>query len=537
MEKTLLLFILAIVSSVAMKAQTVSNFVGAPLQFSVVVDTSQTFSSARFYDANKILFDKKGNGWVIEQGGNRLRMIDSANTIVVVRAGSAKSDTGSVNSIIGTSARFNFPVDIAMDNNGNIYVADAGNNCIRKVSAFTNLNTPQVVTTYAGVMSNVGGYINGSAATAQFNHPNSLAIDNAGNIYVVEMYNNCIRKISTNGAVTTLAGSITGINGDIDGVGINARFQFPNQMCWYSDSELIVGDGNLKIKKVNINTQSVTTFAGTGTYGDIDGDALTQATFPGVGSIGMDSSKNVYEIDNYVIRKITGSCVTTFAGSLGNRGYTNGTDTNARFWGPVGISYYNGAMYFIDAGLIRKITVPGLPKDPIPTAKFSIPSVGNPGKIYHLIDSTTGNFYTGIQKWNISPSSFSYVNGTGSTSTDAQVTFNTKTLYTITLTDKNCWGNNSKVATINISNTGVNEVNADKYISVYPNPTTGFFEISINTIEANSIRVMDINGKTIIERKIISSKESIDMTGFAKGVYILNISGNEFSLNKKLILE
>ena len=85
---------------------------------------------------------------------------------------------------------------------------------------------------------------------------------------------------------------------------------------------------------------------------------------------------------------------------------------------------------------------------------------------------------------------------------------------------------------------GLNEMNSKNiFVNVYPNPTTGIFEISINSIDANSIRVMDINGKTILERKNISSKESIDMTGFAKGVYILTISGTEFSLNKKLIIE
>jgi hypothetical protein len=85
---------------------------------------------------------------------------------------------------------------------------------------------------------------------------------------------------------------------------------------------------------------------------------------------------------------------------------------------------------------------------------------------------------------------------------------------------------------------GINEVeDNDKYVNVFPNPTNGVFEININTIDANSIRVMDITGKLMFERKITSLNESIDMTGFPKGVYVLYISGNNFSINKKLILE
>ena len=85
---------------------------------------------------------------------------------------------------------------------------------------------------------------------------------------------------------------------------------------------------------------------------------------------------------------------------------------------------------------------------------------------------------------------------------------------------------------------GINEVeDNDKYVNVFPNPTNEVFEININTIDANSIRVMDITGKLMFERKITSLNESIDMRGFPKGVYVLYISGNNFSMNKKLILE
>jgi len=549
MKKNLLL-LAVIFCSATLMAQTVSRFAGvyktSGLQF---ISPSQSFSTAWFYGTGKIVFDKNGNGWVLETTGNRVRMIDAGLASVYNRAGSSAGNSGAKNDPAGSNALFSNPTDIVINNtSGNIYVADAGNNCIRKISAFATLGNVQTVTTYAGVMSPTGnGIVNGASATAKFDRPSGLAIDLFGNIYVADFNNHCIRKISyLDSSVTVLAGS--GFAGFTDSVGIYASFRNPTGLCWYSNYELLVTDmGNSKIRKINVLTQRVSTIAGNGTAGNDDGDALTQATFFNPSGIVLDTNQNIYVTDAYtnVIRKITGSCVSTFAGSIVNAGNAPATDTangvgaTARFNSPTGISSYKGALYVADNGnnSIRKVSIPGTARDNVPVANFSIQTEGNPNKTYSLIDSTTGNIFTGNQRWKITPGSYTYVGGTDSTSAIAQVQFKSMTQYTITLTDANCWGKSSKIATITISNTGVNEVNADKYISVYPNPTNGIFEISINTIEANTIRVMDINGKIILERKNVSSKESIDMTGFAKGVYILTISGTDFSLNKKLIIE
>jgi len=552
MKKNLLMLAIAIFSSLLMMAQTVSKFVGVynPLNGSYT-SSSVSFPNANFYGPCKIFFDNGGRGWIVEGNANRIRMIDALQTTVYLRAGSASGVSGSANNIAGSMATFTNPTDMVMDTLGNMYVSDAGNNLIRKIAPYVSL-APQAVTTYAGVVysgSSTLTYVDGAVASARFNYPSALAIDNFGNIYVSDTKNNCIRKINvSSGTVSLLAGSSTQLSGNIDSVGQYASFSYPSGLCWYSSTELLVADlGNSKIRKVNILTQRVTTFAGTGTAGNNDGDALTQATFTNPQAIAMDTSLNIYVTDAYsnMIRKITGSCVTTYAGNSINAGNAPSTDTangvgsNARFNMPFGISFFNGALYVADNGnnSIRKVTVPNTPRDYIPVAKFSIASTGNTHATYNLIDSTAGNYFTGNQRWKITPGSYSYVGGTDSTSANAQIKFNSKTLYTITLTDANCWGKNSLTSTIDITNAGINEVNADKYIAVYPNPTNGIFEISINTIEANSIRVMDINGKTILERKILLSKENIDMTGFSRGVYILNISGKEFSLNKKLILE
>ena len=544
MKKNLLLLSLAILSSLAMMAQSVTKFNGGTYNIPDYDAATQTFAAATYSGPQKIVFDTIGNGWVIEYGGNRIRVINPAQTYVYNRAGLTTGASGWANNPSGTNATFQNPSDIVINNKtGNFYIADAGNNCIRKLSQYFGVGNSQAVTTYAGMLHSTGALLDGASGVAKFNNPTGMAIDQYGNIYVADFNNNCIRIVSFfDSSVSVFAGSATGLPGSVDAVGKNASFFHPYALAWLSNTELVVTDqGNAKIRKINIITKTVSTIAGTGAPGNTDGDALTQATFSNPTGIVLDTNKNIYVTDFNlnVIRKICGSCVTTFAGSIGNSGSTNGNDTNARFNNPQGISFYKGALYVADNGnnFIRKVTIPGIAPDPIPVAKFSIQSDGNPNKTYNLIDSTTGFIFTGNQRWKITPGSYTYVSPTDSTSANAKIQFNAMTLYTITLTDANCWGKGLKTATINISNTGVNEVDAAKCISVYPNPTNGIFEISINTVEANSIRVMDINGKTILERKILSSKESIDMTGFAKGVYILNISGSEFSLNKKLIHE
>jgi sugar lactone lactonase YvrE len=468
-----------------------------------------------------------------------------------MRAGSVSGFSGAINNVAGSSARFSKPTDLVIDLTGNIYVADAGNNCIRKITPFIGLQ-PQSVSTFAGTMG-TSGYLDSDTTgrLALFNNPVGLAIDYAGNLYVSDNGNHCIRKITPTGFVSLLAGSGTGnplAYGSIDSVGGYASFKFPAGLGWYSNTELLVADmGNAKIRKVNILTGRVTTVAGTGATGSTDGDAKTQATFNNPSDVVMDTNQNIYVTESYsnLIRKITGTCVSTFAGSIVNSGNTsittdtaNGIGVNARFMNPTGITFSKGALFVADNGnnSIRKISVAGTKPDAVPVAKFSIIPTGATNTTYNLIDSTAGNYFTGL-RWKITPSSFSYVGGTDSSSVQAQVKFNVKATYTITLTDINCWGKNSKTLSININNAGINEVNADKFISVYPNPTNGVFEIAINTIDANTIRVMDINGKVILERKVLSTKETIDMTGFAKGVYVLNISGTEISLNKKLIIE
>src|SRR5207302_1125096 len=156
---------------------------------------------------------------------------------------------------VGASARFNTPFGVATDSAGNVYVADTFNNTIRKI-------TPAgVVTTLAGT-AGVAGSTDATGAAARFTSPESVATDSAGNVYVADTGNNTIRKITPAGVVTTLAGT-AGVVGSTDAIGAAASFGFPNGVATDSAGNVYVADTlNSTIRKIT-PAGVVTTLAGT----------------------------------------------------------------------------------------------------------------------------------------------------------------------------------------------------------------------------------------------------------------------------------
>jgi DNA-binding beta-propeller fold protein YncE len=221
----------------------------------------------------------------------------SSPPIIVGAIGIAGSSDG-----IGSQARFSSPSALAVDSAGYIYVADMGNNTIRKIS------TSGDVRTLAG-LAGQAGQIDGEGAQARFMAPSGIAMDDAGNVYVAEFASGAIRKISPEGSVTLLAGS-PGNPGWTDAKGDNAHFRNP----W---------------------------------------------------SVTVDKSRNVYvaDKDNFVIRQITADGrVTTIAGKPGVPGFADGNREAARFKDPHGIAVDSfGNIYVADTAneAVRKISVSG----------------------------------------------------------------------------------------------------------------------------------------------------------------------------------
>jgi sugar lactone lactonase YvrE len=271
-------------------------------------------------------------------------------------AGSA----GNSGSADGTnnSASFNRPWSLTVDNSGNIFVADTFNELIRKVSPLG------VVTTIAG-KADVSGYADGSGTNAIFNYPVGIAVDSSDNLYIAEFYNSVIRKIDATGMVTTLAGLATN-TGSADGNGAAARFYFPAGVAVDTNGNVYVADSvNETIRKIAPNGD-VSTLAGLArSYGSADGTGNVARFFNPQG-LAVDSSGNIYVADeaNETVRKVTpAGVVTTLAGFPQSAGAADGTGNSARFQNLNDVAVdASGNIYVADTGndAIRKVTQGGV---------------------------------------------------------------------------------------------------------------------------------------------------------------------------------
>lgn len=265
-----------------------------------------------------------------------------------------QSNVGNVDGV-STAARFDWPAGIAADAAGNLYVVDSNLNTLRKV-------TPDaVVTTIAGSPGH-SGRDDGIGSRALFANPRGVAVDSQGNVYIADSSNSAIRKMTVDGVVRTLAGGNR--SGSADGLGNGAMFANPQALAVDSAGNIYVADThNHTIRKVDPDGL-VTTLAGTaGQAGSRDGIGA-EARFNLPSGIGVDLLGNIYVADteNRTIRRITADgAVSTLAGSAGLTGYTAGAGANARFNLPTAIAVNaTGTLYVTDSSTIRKITPDGL---------------------------------------------------------------------------------------------------------------------------------------------------------------------------------
>ena len=301
-----------------------------------------------------------GPGGMAADAYGNLYVADVGNTIVRrIRQGGAvepfAGDPGVVGSADGqrTAATFNNPGDIALGPNGIVYVADTTNHTIRKIDA------SGVVSTFAG-SAGVDGPADGNGSAARFNSPMGIAVDSSGNIYVADQGNHKIRKITPNADVTTIAGS--GSSGNADGTGASASFNTPGGIALDGNGNLFVADtDNHTIRKIDLGTFAVTTFAGlAGSPGDNDGSG-SAARFHTPTDLGIDGSGNIYVGDSFnaTVRKITpAGAVTTYAGTSGALGSADGVGAAAKFASTGTIAVDNLGQVFVGDPVnnnIRKI--------------------------------------------------------------------------------------------------------------------------------------------------------------------------------------
>jgi streptogramin lyase len=328
-----------------------------------------------FVDLNGIALDDAGNIYVVDGGWTPpsktsptptyhttalIRKITPSGTISTLAGaeGTASFDDGlGFADGAGQAARFRYPEGLTIDGDGNLYVADRGNQAIRKV-------TPNgVVTTVAG-MPGAGPSSDGPVASARFTSPAGIAVGADGALYVTDMADHTVRRIVPGDSVSTIAGAAPRA-GSADGAGTSALFNSPQGLARDSAGNLYVADsGNAVIRRIAGN--QVSTFAGSvGQTGATDGTGGA-ARFDRPLGVAADAQGNLFVADqaNYLIRRITPAGMTnTYAGIAGRDVFADGPAASASFMEPRGVAVdADGNVYVADrsADAIRKVTPQGV---------------------------------------------------------------------------------------------------------------------------------------------------------------------------------
>jgi hypothetical protein len=310
-------------------------------------------TAAKLNNPSGVALGDSGKLYIVDKGNSRIRKINKAG-IISTFAGTGTSGYSGDNGQ-ATAAQM-APSAIAVDDAGNIYIAEGSNNCVRKI---TRLG---VITTIAG--TSTAGFMgdNGPASSAALSNPIALATDHAGSLYISDQGNNRIRIINSAGVIATVAGGGTGGLGD-GGQATASTLSVPAGIALDRAGNLFIADqSNNVIRKVSI-TGIISTFAGTGISGySGDGGPAIAAKFNFPVNVGVDSSNNVYVVEgnNSAIRKIDASgTITTIAGN-GTSGFSGdgGPATAAKVNYPSAVAFDTlGNMFFADLNnnRVRKV--------------------------------------------------------------------------------------------------------------------------------------------------------------------------------------
>ncbi len=250
---------------------------------------------------NGVSLDALGRLYIADAINHRIRMVDLATNIITTIAGNG-SPGYSGDAAAATSAKLNIPEGLYADYAGNVFIADAANNAIRKYDVVSG-----TITTIAG--NGNAGYSGdiGPAREAQLNDPNGVCKDNSGNLYIADTRNSVIRKVSANGIITTYAGNgACGYAGD-GGLATDAELDEPMGVGTDDSGNVFIADNVGVVRKIDKRTGIISTIAGTGSAGySGDGGSATAAQLNGPNGLAIDKFNHIYIADewNNVIRAI-----------------------------------------------------------------------------------------------------------------------------------------------------------------------------------------------------------------------------------------
>jgi uncharacterized protein (TIGR03437 family) len=380
-------------------------------------------ASAALAAPRGVAVDAVGTLYIADTLNHRIRKVTSDGRITTLAGGNTPGFAG--DSGTGQFARLNTPSSVAVDGQGNVYVADTGNHRIRRISS------QGIITTIAGGPTNGFSGDNGPAAAALLNAPQSVAVDAAGNVYIADTDNQRIRRINTQGIITTVAGSDPAA-GD-GGLAVAARLLLPSGIAADSAGNIYIADsGNNRVRRVNPQGV-VSTVAGNGAAGySGDNGLATAAQLNSPNGLAVDSSGTLYIADtgNHVVRRVTGGLIFTIAGT-GEAGKDGdfGPAATAHLFNPSAVALDragnlliadsgNNRIRAVSGGVIRNLAgdvsgLPGFAGDggPALSARFDYPislAIDTNGDVY-----VSDYFNNRIRRIQAGDNSITTVAGTG----------------------------------------------------------------------------------------------------------------------------
>lgn len=377
--------VLATCISCETRAQTINTIAGNGMAgYSGDGDKA---SAAQLNSPWGLATNSAGDLYIADRNNNRIRKISTSGIITTLAGNGNAGYSGDGGA--ATAAQLNGPTGIATDASGNIYIADKGNNAIRRVSA------DGVITTIAG--NGIPGYSGdgGNATVALFNSPRGIAVDAAGNIYIADAGNHAVRKIDKSGIVTTIAGNgSAGFSGDGGPAG-SAQLYGPYHIALDDAGNIFIADvDNARIRKVTASG-IISTVAGNGVTGySGDGGPANAAMLHEPISIAVDKANNLYIADawNARIRRVnTMGIIETVAGN-GIAGYNGEGNiaTSAQLNNPYSIAVKGSALFISDNGNNRiRLVNTSASSNPTQTAQPSLFVYPNPSRGEFTVQMST----------------------------------------------------------------------------------------------------------------------------------------------------
>ncbi len=490
-----------------------------------------------------LTFDAMGNLYLADYSNSVIRKINTLGIITTIAGNGTQGYTG--DGAQATDAELNLPPHITLDAVGNLYIADEYNNVIRKV------NTAGIISTIAGNGAGAGsggasgGYSGdgGQATAAGLYLPTGITLDVAGNLYIADFSNSCIRKVNTAGIISTIAGNGTAAYSGDGGQATSAELWAPTGVVFDAAGNLYIADEyNKRIRKVN-TSGIITTFAGNGTAAySGDGGLATAAELNYPTGAALDAAGNLYIVDqnNNRIRMVSKALTTVTVNSAticagatttlianGANTYTWNTSATSASITPSPINTTTYTVYGVTTFTAFNVSNASMGTATTIVTVNPLPTVTATSNTISLCADSTATLQAN--------GAVTYTWSTSAITPTIAITPTVTTTYTVTGTGTNtCIDMTTVTQTVtNCSTASIKQFISNNELTIYPNPSTGSISIA-NTSNIDELKVSDMLGQVVYEAKPNNTNTTLQLNN--AGVYFITLTSGTAVKTQKIII-